>query len=188
MSKKRWLGLAALLLAVNVSFSYAAGPDTESPARYYVNVEGRFEIRGPKGWLMNVSSDSNPEKVTFTKQSDTTLPILGVVTDYAGELPTLLDYTNYSIEDTKRNLAGRQGIMKILESPHEIEVNGTKGMRAVYEISGLGPVTTKNIDYKFMKGKLVVSVMGVSYSADFDNDLKDFEAAIASFRFLGDKE
>jgi len=147
---------------------------------YYKNEQDGFEITGPKGWLKTPAEDAN---VIFKKEANTTLPVLVVTTDSAGDFKTALEYANWVIEEVyKKGFASRQAEMKIIEPAHEIEINGVKGIKFVYEV--IGPVNTKNIDCKFMKDKLIVSVMGMDLSKNYDKNIVAIEKAINSFKFL----
>jgi hypothetical protein len=154
----------------------------DSLREIYVDEVNGFEIMGPKGWYKYLGSGGRQGEVKFIRESSAAFPILGVTTDSIGDFLTLLEYTNYIIEYLRENFANRQGVMKLLEPSHEIEINGIKGTKFVYEVTG--PVNMKAVDYKFMKNNLIVSIQGVATPDTFDKYVKDFEEAIASFKFL----
>jgi hypothetical protein len=81
-----------------------------------------------------------------------------------------------------------QAAFNLVEPAHEVEVNGNKGARFVFEQTGPGGRNMKSLDCKFIRGDLVVSIQGMDYIASFSDSLSDFEAAIRSFKFREAKE
>ncbi len=73
---------------------------------------------------------------------------------------------------------------KVIEAPHEIEVNGTKGARFVVEKTDPDGKVKRVIDYTFIRGDVVVSISGVGWLDTFDTDIKDFETVASSFKFI----
>ena len=74
---------------------------------------------------------------------------------------------------------------KIIEAPHEIEVNGIKGARFVVEkVYADGQGNKRVIDYTFLKGAVEISISCLDRLPASDENVKDFEAAANSFKFI----
>lgn len=153
-----------------------------SQGKTYTNKEYGFTIDGPESWLEQLGPGGPDGIVTFIKKSDAALPKLCVTIDTPGNIQSVLDYANGIIQSIKAPAKARQATLRILEQPHEVIIRGIKGSKAVYEL--VGPANVKYADWKFMKDDLIISIIGGSYSTDFENDLKDFDNTVNSLIFL----
>ena len=151
----------------------------------YVDERIGFEITAPKGWVKRVDRRGN---VIFSKEaaSDQIVfpyPSLGVVIDAlppdmnSALLFSTAAMSHYEAGALKNNIA-----FNLVEFPHEIEINGIKGARFIFEMSSPGKAM-KSIDCKFMKDGVIISLQGMDHPGDFGSSLKDFEETIKSFKF-----
>ena len=167
-------------VAIN-SFKFIENTLAESSPQKYVNEQDKFEITIPHGWFKH----ENNGHITLTKQStqELTIPVLGVVTDTApSNMQTALEFTKSALVQYQLSAEQQKNTFRIIEPPHEIEINEIKGARFIFERMGQG-VAMKSIDSKFMRANFVVSLQGMDYSETFDESLKDFEEATQSFRW-----
>ena len=156
----------------------------------YINKEFGFEIRGPVGWF---KKDNSPyiHGATYTKyaqgKGETALPMLDInalalhrATDESLKgLNNAVDFSNVSIQSWEEARA------KIIEAPHEIEVNGIKGARFVVEkVYPDGQGNKRLIKYTFLKGDVVISISCLDWLATSDENVKDFETAANNFKFI----
>lgn len=158
----------------------------ENPEGRFVNEEYGFEIMGPRGWFMHLGQGGKQTAAYFTKQSEEKfiLPVLGVTIDMAPpNIQTALDFTNFVLPGYQGPAKRDQGVFNLIESPHEIEINGLKGSRFIFEMLARNNKGIKSIDCKFMRGNLIVSLQGMDYPETFNTHLKDFEQAINTFKF-----
>lgn len=163
------------------SFKFVENALTESSPQKYINEQDQFEMTVPHGWFQH----ENKGSIIFTKQStpELTLPVLGVITDTVPpNIQTVLEFTKSALYQYQLSAVQYKDTFRTIESPKEIEVNGCKGIRFVYERVGQSGAM-KSIDCKFMRGNFVVSLQGMDYSETFDESLKNFEETIQTFRF-----
>ena len=156
----------------------------------YVNQEYGFEIRAPKGWVKDFSKAKRRGEAMFIKQSvgKDNLPVLGVAIDTArGDIESALDYVKFILPEYQEIALQNQASFKLAETPHEVEINGIKGARFIFESLTKNGGGFKSIDCKFMKNNLVISLQGVDYPQTFQENLEDFEAMINSFKFIGEE-
>jgi hypothetical protein len=145
-----------------------------------------FKIEGPAGWIKEIGSGGKDGEVKFSQTSDGPLPVIAITTDSMGSFPTLLAFTDVVIKDLRVSAEQRQAVFNLIEEPKEIEVNGAKGVRFIYEF--VGPIAMRFLDCKFINKDLVVSVMAVDYSGSFDSYSKEFAEALNSFTFNEQKQ
>jgi len=158
----------------------------ESLGELYVNEEHGFEIRGPKGWFKNLGRPNSGPAVIFTRHLYTgqmRLPILGVTVDTApANIATALDFANFILPQYQASADKTQAQFKLIEPPHEIEINGRKGARYVFQMLGKDRAM-ESIDCKFLRGNMIISIQGMDTPEAFQADLADFQEAVSSFKF-----
>jgi hypothetical protein len=187
ISTKIDIGGAAITYFNNEIERIEESSDLPTPeGELYTNKEYGFEIRGPKGWFRRAREGGREGEVIFAKQEEGFgLPILGVTTDIApAQVKTALDFASLVLPSYEEAINRHQGTFKLVEPITEIEANGFKGARFIYEVSGSGGKAMRSIDCKFIKDNLIVSIQGMAYSEDFETNLKDFKEAINSFKFI----
>jgi len=182
--------LLASLISLIFNFSFALAQTAKQGAQdgLYVSKEYGFSIQGPRGWFKRLGSVAGKSEVVFTKgfEEKVSFPILGVTVDATPQqIKTALDFAKYIVQEYAKAFEARQSTFTIIEPPHEIEINGLKGARFIFEVAAKNGVTMKNIDCKFMKGELIISVQGMDHSQTFQENLGYFEKAINTFKFIG---
>lgn len=163
----------------------------------YIDKRFKFEIRGPRGWFKKPG-------ITYTMSTGATYTTAPTYSKHAhgkGEmaLPAIdmlvlglnratdesLKGFNNAIDVSRFNVQQWEEMgAKIIEAPHEIEVNGIKGARCVVEKADPDGKLKRVIEYTFMSNDVVITINGVGWLDTFDADIKDFEAAANSFKFI----
>ena len=151
----------------------------------YINEKVGFEIRAPVGWFKEISI---PNLQTYQKHAqgkgEAAMPALFINTlsmDKATmiSLKDALGFSRFSMQTWEEARA------KIIEAPHEIEVNGIKGARFVVEkVYADGQGNKRVIEYKFLKGDVAISISCLDRLPASDENVKDFETAANSFKFI----
>ncbi|MEW6075042.1 MAG: hypothetical protein AB1530_01915 [Candidatus Omnitrophota bacterium] len=163
----------------------------------HVNTEYGFEISGPKGWLKDVRAPipgkTSTEAVVYSKhdqhtKGETVFPNLMVTIDVAPEnITNAVDFSKRVLQYWREVFAKyKTGTLAVIEEPHEIELNGLKGSRAIFDLNANDGKSMRNVDYKFMRNGTIISVMGGDWSSSANAHLKDFEDAAATFKFIGE--
>ena len=180
--------IAALLLPGKVSAEpQQAAVVSAAEGELYINEKVGFEIRAPVGWFKD--NMSNPPYMQMYRKhaqgkGETAMPALFINTlsmDKATmtSLKDALGFSRFSMQTWEEARA------KIIEAPHEIEVNGIKGARFVVEkVYADGQGNKRVIDYTFLKGDVVISISCLYRLPASDENVKDFEAAANSFKFI----
>lgn len=147
----------------------------------FVSQDYGIRIIGPEGWTLATPA-SGPQIAIF-KKSLRAFPLIGITVD------TVPPQIKSAIEFAKWVLPSYQepGVnFRILEEPHVVIVNGLEAAKFTFEMSDEQGRSMKSLDYKFMMDTVVFSVQCMDYPQAFAANLKDFEDAVATFKFIGE--
>lgn len=159
-------------------------PLSEAQGERYVDTAAGFEIVGPKGWFQRLGEGA----LIYTRTREpnkVNLPQL-IITEVTppGSIKSGLDFANLVLPTYEENAESHQVVLKWLEKPHEVEINGITGARLVFEsVSPTGESLTR-MDCFFMKDDFILAVQGLDRSNSFQTHLKDFEEAMNSLKFF----
>jgi len=166
----------------------------QAQGELHVDVKNGFEIRGPKGWSKEVvpplPGKTTSEGLMYRKQKEekAVFPMVRIIGDTAKvtlDCSDPLDCSQLVVKMWGEAIARNQsGTIKVIEEPHELEINGAKVARTIIEMTDKNGKSVRTVDYKFMMGSEIMTLMGVDWSSSFDDHLKDFEETASSFRFI----
>ncbi|MBM3248576.1 MAG: hypothetical protein FJZ10_04050 [Candidatus Omnitrophica bacterium] len=175
----------------NIALSPSA---SASEGELYIDEDYGFEIKGPKGWFKKLvypdKIHTQRKSVRYNKyaqaEGETAFPTFVATTDIVpANISNAVDFSNLIIQEWIEILAeNKSGILRVIEEPHEIEVNGIKGARAIFEMIATDGKGMRTLDYKFINNNTVFSVMGTDWPDKFETNRQDFEKAVSSFRFI----
>jgi|GEM_PF-4847796 len=155
------------------------------PGGLYINDELGFEIKAPNGWFLR--KDPRGRGMFFTRQAtgQTAMPYLGINIDRApANAQTSLDAAKFFSQQYQSSASKNNATFNFIEPVHEVDVGGSKGARFIFTMLNKDGRGMKSLDCKFMRDNMVVSLQGMDFPNSFQNNLKDFEEAIGSFKFL----
>jgi hypothetical protein len=179
------------------SLTATQAPLLDGSAALHINTEYGFEISGPKGWFKDVHAPipgkTSTEAVVYNKHAqhakgEAVFPNLMVTIDIAPEnVTSAVDFSKRVLQYWREVFAKyKTGTLVVIEEPHAIELNGLKGSRAIFDLNANDGKSMRNVDYKFMRNEIIISVMGGDWSSSANAHLKDFEDAAATFKFIGE--
>lgn len=173
----------------DIQASSLAAP--ESLEGYYVNEEYGFRMKGPNGWFMHTDIAGSPQAVIFTKEPTEKInfPMFGVTIDIPPEdILSAFEFAKFVLPQYQASAQKHNAVFKLIESPREIEVNGVKGARFIFEQFGQDGRAMQSTDYKFMKGNIIISLQGMDRPEAFEKNRRDLEESINSFVFLAPED
>ncbi len=176
--------VAVVLFFSSITYAQQSG----SQGELYVDKEYGFEVRSPAGWFKKAGKD--PIRVIFgnnLEASKVGYPVMIAVIDpltAKGKTVNALDIAISVLPAYEASMKQVGATLKVVEPPHEITVNGMKGARFIVEMHNPGGRSNKEIDCKFVKNGMMISLQGMDYAGDFEKNLKKFEETIDSFKFL----
>lgn len=191
--KKKIITLILLSLFI-IPWTFAIGEEalTGVKGQIYVDETCGFKITGPKGWFKEIvppqPGKTSRESVMYRKHKieEGVFPRLAITSDTPFEdITTALDFAKSTLQYWKEALIRNQsGALQVIEEPHELEINGIRAARFIYGMADIDGKSMLIVEYKFMKGNVGISVIGMDWASSFDIQLKDFEEAANSFKFF----
>lgn len=164
-----------------------------SAEEVYVNEELGFSIVAPKDWHKHIISPGSMGTqyggVAFTKSPELFIfPQLNVIVDFLREdmqhIKTAMDFAEFIVPYMKDVAERKGGSYMMVEEPHEINIDDIRAARFIVDRVGTEGKSLRIIDCKFIKEDLIISLQGMDWSSSFEINLRDFEEAINSFKFL----
>ena len=197
MSYENFLNMKLLRICLFFAFivsacvcAYTSYAQQASQQERYIDGEHGFSINPPKGWFRHLIQSASPDApqtgVSYSKNPDEReLPIIGITMDPIPDNLAkngVLDFSNLTLALYRELASQSKGEVVTIEQPHEIDVNGLKGSRVIFDVKGPNGAA-RILDCKFTKKDKLISIQGVDTPEDFDNNLREFEGVVNSFKF-----
>jgi len=156
---------------------------SESQRERYVDEEHGFEILAPSSWFVHKDAGGTPV-FTQSSTSQVKFPRIGIIVESLPyEAMTAFDCSESLVKQYIEMAKQAKAIFKLIEPVTEIKVNGMKGAKFMFNMMAQdGSNSVRYIDCKFVRENYIISIIGISYSGNFNQYINEFEDCINSFR------